>query len=76
MPAAGGPAVQLTHGGGFDPVAARDGQTVYYLHDEKDAWRWAVTVEGSGETRVIENPEPGKWIDPTNWAMVGQDLLP
>jgi Tol biopolymer transport system component len=74
MPAAGGAAVQLTHGGGFNPVAARDGRTVYYLHDEKDPWLWSVSVEGNAETRVLENPEQGKWIEPTNWAEVGQGI--
>ena len=74
MPAAGGAAVQLTHGGGFNPVAARDGRTVYYLHDEKDPWLWSVSVEGDDETRVLENPEQGKWIDPTNWTVVAQGI--
>ena len=75
MPAAGGTPVQLTHGGGFNPVAAPDGRTVYYLRGEKDPWLWSVNAEGGAETRAIEvNPEPGKWIEPTNWAVVGPGI--
>jgi hypothetical protein len=70
MPAAGGSAVQVTRGGGFNPLAAPDGRTVYYLRGEKDAWLWAVGADGGSETRMIEtNPEQGKSIDPTNWAV-------
>ncbi len=70
MPAAGGSAVQLTHGGGFNPIPSLDGHTVYYLRDEKEPWLWAVSAEGGVETGVLENPEPGKWLEPANWAVV------
>ena len=64
MPVAGGAAVQLTHGGGFNPIAAPDGRTVYYLRGEKEPWLWAVSTDGGAETLVLENPEPGKWMEP------------
>lgn len=74
MPAAGGAAVQLTRGGGFNPVAAPDGSSVYYLHDEKEPWLWTVSAEGGAETRAFESLEQGRWIDPTNWAVVGRGI--
>jgi Tol biopolymer transport system component len=75
IPAAGGSAVQVTRGGGFNPLAAPDGRTVYYLRGEKEAWLWAVDADGGPETRMIEtNPEQGKWIDPTNWAVSGKGI--
>jgi hypothetical protein len=67
--------VQLTHGGGFNPVAAPDGRTVYYLRGEREPWLWSVSTEGNDETRIIEaNPEPGKWLEATNWAVVGAGI--
>src|SRR5262249_29424036 len=74
MPAAGGAAVQLTRGGGFNPVAAPDGRTVYYLHGGKDPWLWAVSSDGGAETLVLENPEPEKWMEPTNWAVTRRGI--
>ena len=46
--------VQLTHGGGFNPVAGPDGRTVYYLRGEKESWLWSVSTDGGEETRDIE----------------------
>jgi hypothetical protein len=73
MPAAGGAALQLTVGGGFNPVAAPDGRTIYYLRDEKEPWLWAVSAEGGAETRLFE-AEQGSWIEPANWAVVGRGI--
>jgi Tol biopolymer transport system component len=68
MPAAGQAGVQLTHGGGFNPIAAPDGRTVYFLRSEKELGLWSVSTDGRAETRVIEtNPE--QEIDITNWAV-------
>jgi len=65
----------VTRGGGFNPVAAADGLTIYYLRDEKEPWLWSMSTEGGGEARVIEaNPEHGKWIEPTNWAVGGSGI--
>jgi len=75
MPAAGGAAVQLTRGGGFNPVASADGRTVYYLRGEKEPWLSSVSTEGGEETRVIEaSAEPGKWLELTNWAVAKRGI--
>jgi eukaryotic-like serine/threonine-protein kinase len=74
MPAVGGAAVQVTRGGGFNPVAAPDGRTVYYLRGEKAAWLWGVSAEGGAETPVLEADPDQKWIDPTNWAVAARGI--
>jgi hypothetical protein len=48
---------------------------IYYLRDEKYPWLWAVSAEGGEEARIIEaTPEPGRWIDPGNWAVVRRGI--
>jgi Tol biopolymer transport system component/serine/threonine protein kinase len=69
MPAAGGAEVQLTHDGGFDPVAAPDGRTVYYLHGGDKPSMWAVGTEGGVESRVFD-ANLTQW----NWAAVGRGI--
>jgi hypothetical protein len=73
MPAAGGGAIQVTHGGGFNPVAAPDGRMVYSLRGEKESGLWAVSTDGGAETRVIEvNAEQERGIELTNWAVAAR----
>jgi Tol biopolymer transport system component len=75
MPAAGGDAVQLTSGGGFNPVADPDGRKVYYLRGEREPWLSSVSTEGGEETGVIAgSPEPGKWLELTNWAVAKRGI--
>src|SRR6476620_8719547 len=63
------------HGGGFNPLAAPDGHTIYYLRGEKEAWLWAVGVEGGSETPAIEGDTgQTKWIDLTNWVVVRRGI--
>jgi Tol biopolymer transport system component/serine/threonine protein kinase len=75
MAAAGGAAAQLTRGGGFNPVAAPDGRTVYYLHGEEEPWLWAVSAEGGAEAPAIDGaPGQVKWMELTNWAVAGRGI--
>jgi len=69
MPTAGGTAVQLTRGGGFNPVAALDG-TVYYLRGDKQPWLWEMSTDGRETQSIDQNPQEVKWMEPANWAVV------
>ena len=53
MPADGGEAVQLTHGGGFLPFESPDGKVVYYQKVPDDSDVWKVPTAGGEETRVF-----------------------
>ena len=53
LPAEGGEALQLTHGGGFIPFESADGQAVYYQKIQRDSDVWRVPVAGGEETRVF-----------------------
>ena len=69
IPAAGGAQMQLTSGGGFNPVVAPDGLTVYYLRGGHEKGLWTASTMGGAETRVVEgNLEVG------NWAVVGRGI--
>lgn len=75
MPAGGGSAVQVTRNGGFNPLAAPDGRTVYYLRDEKYPWLWSVSTGGGVETRIIDtDARQAQWIEPTNWAVARRGI--
>ena len=69
MPAAGGPAIQLTQGGGQNPVESPDGRTVYYLRGQGESGLWQVSPEGGEETQVFAAP-----VAPWNWAAVGRGI--
>jgi hypothetical protein len=68
MPAAGGPAVQLTNAGATNPVEAADSRSVYVIKGAAQRLRrsepglWQVPTEGGEETRVLAaNVDPGNW---------------
>lgn len=52
MPAAGGQSVQVTHGGGTEPVEAPDGKTLYY---SRGGAVFAMSLAGGFERRVLES---------------------
>jgi hypothetical protein len=59
MPADGGPAVQVTRGGGFDAQESWDGRYLYYSKQRSDPifsvgpGVWRVPVSGGEETPVV-----------------------
>jgi Tol biopolymer transport system component/serine/threonine protein kinase len=75
MPAQGGRAVRVTKKGGFEPVEAADGKTLYYSKlDRLDstsglAHLWKVSVEGGEETRVLD-----RTIYPRYWAVTDRGI--
>jgi Tol biopolymer transport system component len=60
MPIGGGPAVQVTRGGGHAAAESWDGRFVYYSHADGEIWR--VPVGGGQETPVVRAlHEPADW---------------
>jgi len=53
MPAGGGPAVQVTQGGGFEALESADGNTIYFSRRDPVSI-WKVPVAGGNETLVLE----------------------
>ncbi|HKQ78630.1 MAG TPA: protein kinase [Blastocatellia bacterium] len=70
MPAAGGPAVQLTQKGGFESVEAPDGKTLYYSKGYTDGL-WTVPSTGGEERPVPELAEAGYW---RSWTMTSDGI--
>jgi hypothetical protein len=56
MPADGGPAEQLTHGGGYRGFEARDGRFVYYAAPSEGGGIWRVPASGGQEEEVVKGP--------------------
>jgi Tol biopolymer transport system component len=69
--AEGGPATQITKGGGTSPHPSRDGGRVYYTYYVPDSDRseiWSASVDGGDEQRVSGVPvRSPKWG--TSWLV-------
>lgn len=66
MPADGGPAVQLTRGGGYRALESPDGRWLYYTRWQADGL-WRMPREGGDEERVLgEELKSWNW---GNWAV-------
>ena len=65
IPSAGGPAVQVTRGGGFYAEESWDGRYVYYANAQAPTGIWRVPVAGGEATEVVRGPVPG-W---NYWAL-------
>ncbi|MFZ1919482.1 MAG: winged helix-turn-helix domain-containing protein [Terriglobales bacterium] len=66
-----GAPVQVTKNGGFAPLEAPDGQSIYYTRfDEPGVWQ--VPVVGGEETKIIQNEPPTKYW---GYFAVGPDGL-
>ena len=50
MPAQGGDAVQVTHGGGIAPTESPDGKTLYFAKESGTEGVWKMPMEGGPET--------------------------
>jgi Tol biopolymer transport system component len=61
MPIVGGPAVQVTHGGGFFGEESWDGRLFYFVRGQGDPVVWQVPVGGGPEARVLRGPELARW---------------
>ena len=65
MPSAGGPAIQVTRGGGIIGEESWDGRYLYYAKPP-DTGIWRLPIGGGEETEVIRGPIPGA----ADWALV------
>lgn len=54
-PAEGGPAVQVTQGGGFHALESFDGRTLYYAKSVLETSIWQVPVQGGEESMLIDS---------------------
>ena len=67
VPSTQGPAVQVTHHGGFAAFESPDGKFVYYAKGPIVPGLWRVPARGGEETEVISSLEAGYW---GYWAVV------
>ncbi len=51
IPAGGGAAEQITHNGGYQPIASPDGKWIYYSKQGSSVWK--VPADGGAETEVL-----------------------
>ncbi len=56
-----GAAVQLTQGGGIEPVESPDGELIYYVKGRVANGLWSVPVRGGEEVPVLEPVRNGNW---------------
>ncbi len=57
----GGPAIQVTHSGGFSTFEAWDGTVLYYTKGLFVPGLWQVSLNDGKETELIKMPEAGYW---------------
>ena len=69
--AEGGPAVQVTKGGGFRAFESADGKFVYYTKSFDIGGVWRVPVNGGEETPVLDFPKATFW---GYWALVNDGI--
>ena len=68
IPAGGGPAVQLTHEGGFGPRLSPDGKFFYYLRSRAAGGLRRVPVEGGREEELVAS------VRDRNWAVTPEGI--
>jgi hypothetical protein len=61
MPSGGGPATQITRGGGMVARDAEDGLVYYNKVPEDGPGLWSVPREGGEEVKVLAEPFWGRW---------------
>ena len=69
--AAGGTAVQITRGGGFEAFESADGRYLYYLKGRAIPGIWRVPVAGGEEMAVTERNQAGLW---RSWRVAGRGI--
>ena len=62
----GGPAMQVTRGGGFAAFESADGGVVYYAKDTRKPSLWSMPSNGGEEKPAIEALPPALW---GNWSL-------
>jgi Tol biopolymer transport system component/DNA-binding winged helix-turn-helix (wHTH) protein len=67
IPTTGGPAVQVTHRGGFAAFESLDGKVLYYAKGLNVPGLWRMPSDGGEESELISSLEPGYW---GYWAVV------
>jgi Tol biopolymer transport system component len=70
--ASGGPAVEVTRGGGFVPFESNDGKFVYYMRDINIQGIWRVPVGGGEEEPVVDGPPRRDWWG--YWAVLADGI--
>ncbi|SPE41734.1 hypothetical protein SBA3_4570003 [Candidatus Sulfopaludibacter sp. SbA3] len=60
-PSQGGPAVQVTHKGGFEGFETDDGKYLLYVRGRETPGIWRVPVTGGEEVLVTERDQVGYW---------------
>ena len=71
MPAAGGPAVQITRNGGTEPIESLDGKSLYYVHIQPgQPWTLKHVPPGGGEERVVVGGVPR-----SHWAVTQKGIM-
>jgi hypothetical protein len=58
--AVGGPATQVTQGGGYESFESPDGKLLYYSKDDAPGL-WSVPVDGGAGTRVLDSVRHFWW---------------
>jgi hypothetical protein len=71
MPAAGGAAVRVTHGGGFEAFESADGRYLYYLKGRAIPGIWRVPTAGGDEVLVTDRDQAGLW---RSWRVTGRGI--
>jgi Tol biopolymer transport system component/DNA-binding winged helix-turn-helix (wHTH) protein len=61
MPSAGGPAVQVTHFGGFEGFESEDGKYLFYVRGREVPGIWRVPTSGGQEVLVTQSDQIGYW---------------
>ena len=72
MPSTGGPAVQMTHQGGFAAFESPDGKFLYYAKGLGVPGLWRIPTNGGEEIEVISSLKAGYW---GYWAVVENGIF-
>jgi Tol biopolymer transport system component/DNA-binding winged helix-turn-helix (wHTH) protein len=71
MAATSGPAIQVTHHGGYAAFESPDGRFLYYAKGAAVPGLWRIPTRGGEETEVISSLEAGYW---GYWAVVEKGI--
>jgi len=61
-PIAGGPSIQITHGGGLTGQESFDGRSLYYTADEVKPGLWRQPLDGGPEEKVASQLPARVWV--------------
>jgi Tol biopolymer transport system component len=70
-PSAGGPAIRVTRGGGFQPFESPDGVYLYYSRGKNGQGLWRIPVSGGEETPIVPDLPNNCWGD---WAVTREGV--